>query len=177
MQLPIESPLVPVLFASDATHLNNYSGDGKVWPLYMRIGNIKSSITNKSSNLAWVPVALLPVRLKHIKKVPGGLKKNRNTSLLRSCTACLRLSYVRYRTRYRMESKSHMRIRWFGVTIFGSLQGWRTYGKFNNTLHLFHPMSHLWISCAHAWWISTTPTAQSPPECRVGAEIGQAETP
>ena len=111
------------------------------------------------------------------KRFLSGRKKSRNRSLLRSCTACLRLSYVRYRTRYRMESKSHMWIRWFGVTIFGSLQGWRTYGKFNNTLHLFHPMSHLWISCAHAWWISTTPTAQSPPECRVGAEIGQAETP
>ena len=71
MQLPIGSTLVPVLFASDATHLTNYSGDGKVWPLYMSIGNIKSSMRNKPSNQAWVPVALFPVGPKRVKKVPG----------------------------------------------------------------------------------------------------------
>ena len=71
MQLPIGSMLVPVPFVSDATHLTNYSGDSKVWPLYMRIGNIKSSTRNKPSNHAWVPVGLLPVRPKRVKKVPG----------------------------------------------------------------------------------------------------------
>ena len=70
MELAIGST-VPVLFASDATHLTNFSGDGKVWPLYMSIGNIKSSTRNKSSNQAWVPVALLPVGPKSVKKVPG----------------------------------------------------------------------------------------------------------
>ena len=70
MQLPISSTLVPVLFASDATHLTNYSGDGKVWPLYISFRNIKSSTRNKPSNQVWVPVALLPVRPKPIKKVP-----------------------------------------------------------------------------------------------------------
>ena len=70
MQLPIGSTLVPVLFASDATHLINYSGDGKVWPLDMSIGNIKSSTRNKPSNQAWVPVALWPVGPKGVKKVP-----------------------------------------------------------------------------------------------------------
>ena len=63
--------LVPVLFASDATHLTNHSSDGKVWPLYMSIGNIKLSTRNKPSNQAWVPVALLPVGPKRVKKVPG----------------------------------------------------------------------------------------------------------
>ena len=55
---------------SDATHLTNFSDDGKVWPVYMSIGNIKSSIGNKSSNQVWVPVALLPVGPKRVKKVP-----------------------------------------------------------------------------------------------------------
>jgi len=69
--LPIDSTLVPVLFTSDATHLMNFSGDGKVWPLYMSIGNIKSSIRNNSISHAWVPVAILLNAPKCIKKVPG----------------------------------------------------------------------------------------------------------
>ena len=47
MTLPVGSTLVLVLFASDATHLMNFSGDGTVWPLYMSIANFRSSIRNK----------------------------------------------------------------------------------------------------------------------------------
>src|SRR6266576_3849817 len=71
MELPIGATLVPVLFASDVTHLTNFSGDGKVWPIYMSIGNIKSSPRNKSSNHSWVLVALLLIGPKRVKKVPG----------------------------------------------------------------------------------------------------------
>jgi len=71
MTLPIGSTLVLVLLASDATHLTNFSVDGKVWPLYMSIGNIRSSIRNKLTSHAWVPVAILPNSPKRIKKVPG----------------------------------------------------------------------------------------------------------
>jgi len=71
MTLPVGSTLVPVLFASDATHRTNFSGDGKVWPLYMSIGNIRSSIHNKPTSHAWVLVAILPNSPKHVKKVPG----------------------------------------------------------------------------------------------------------
>jgi len=63
--------LVPILFAFDAAHLANFSGNGKVWPLYMTIGNIKSSIRNKPTSHAWVPVAILLNAPKRIKKVPG----------------------------------------------------------------------------------------------------------
>ena len=71
MTLPIGSTLVLVLFTSDATHLTNFSGDGKVWPSYMSIGNIRSSIRNKPISHAWVPVAIWPNSPKCIKKVPG----------------------------------------------------------------------------------------------------------
>ena len=71
MTLPVGSTLVLVLFVSDTMHLTNFSGDGKVWPLYMSIGNIRSSIRNKPTSHAWVPVAILPNAPKHIKKVPG----------------------------------------------------------------------------------------------------------
>ena len=76
MTLPVGATLVPVLFASDATHLTNFSGDGKVLSAYMSIGNIKSSIRNKPTFHAWVPVAILPNGPKHIKKVPGWSEEN-----------------------------------------------------------------------------------------------------
>ena len=63
------------------------------------------------------------------KRFLCGLKKRRNRSPLRSCTASLRWSYVRYRTRHRMGSKSNMRMRWFRVAIFGLLHGWQTIWK------------------------------------------------
>jgi len=71
MTLPVGSTLVLVLFASDATYLTNFSGDGKAWPLYMSIGNIRSSICNKPTSHAWVLVAILLNSRKHIKKVSG----------------------------------------------------------------------------------------------------------
>jgi len=75
MTLPVGETLVPMLFASDATYLTNFSGDGKVWPLYMSIGNIKSSVRNRPTFYAWVSVALLPSSPKTIKKVPGWLEE------------------------------------------------------------------------------------------------------
>jgi len=71
MTLPVGGTLVPMLFTSDATYLTNFSGDGKVWPLYMSIENIKSSVRNRPTFHTWVPVALLPSSPKRIKKVPG----------------------------------------------------------------------------------------------------------
>lgn len=71
MTLPVGSTLVPVLFASDATHLTNFSGDGKLWPIYMSIGNIPSSIRGKPSQHAWVLIALLPVGPKRVHKQAG----------------------------------------------------------------------------------------------------------
>jgi len=71
MNLPVGSTLVPVLFASDSTHLTNFSGDGKVWPLYMSIGNIKSGIRSRPTSHAWIPVALLPNSSKQVKKITG----------------------------------------------------------------------------------------------------------
>jgi len=75
MTLPVGSTLVPVLFASDTTHLTNFSSDGKVWSLYMSIGNIRSSIRNKPTSHTWVPVAILLNSPKRIKKVPGWSKE------------------------------------------------------------------------------------------------------
>ncbi|RPB21313.1 hypothetical protein L211DRAFT_769374, partial [Terfezia boudieri ATCC MYA-4762] len=42
--LPEDGTLVSILLVSDETHLTNFSGDKKLWPVYMSIGNIGSSI-------------------------------------------------------------------------------------------------------------------------------------
>jgi len=61
---------VPILLASDETHLTNFSGDKKLWPVYMSIGNIRSSIQNMHTMYAWIPIALLPVGPKRVNKIP-----------------------------------------------------------------------------------------------------------
>ncbi|KAF8420920.1 hypothetical protein BGX38DRAFT_1108490 [Terfezia claveryi] len=47
--LPIGSSLVLVLLMSNQTCLTNFSGDKKLWPLFMSIGNIHSEIYNQPS--------------------------------------------------------------------------------------------------------------------------------
>jgi len=75
--LPVSSTLVRVLFTSDATHLTNYSSDGKVWPLYISICNIKSGIWHRPTSHAWIPVALLPNSPKPVKKITGWSEEKR----------------------------------------------------------------------------------------------------
>jgi hypothetical protein len=53
--------LLPILLGSDKTHLTVFAGDKKAWPLYLSLGNIKSSFRNKPSNHTWVLVAYLPI--------------------------------------------------------------------------------------------------------------------
>jgi hypothetical protein len=60
--LPDENgTVVPIILGSDATHLTQFSGGKKAWPVYMTIGNIKSTIRNKPSYSAIILLALLPV--------------------------------------------------------------------------------------------------------------------
>ena len=64
--IPVGYTLILVLVASDQTHLTNYSGDKKLWPVYISIGNIHSTIWNKSSMNAWIPLAFLPIPPKRL---------------------------------------------------------------------------------------------------------------
>jgi hypothetical protein len=57
--------IVPLFGSSDQTHLTNYAGDRKEWPVYLSLGNLDSTIRSKSSNLATIVVALLPVPPKY----------------------------------------------------------------------------------------------------------------
>lgn len=70
-QKPIGSTIVPILGSSDQTHLTNYSGDKKEWPVFLSLGNIRSSERLKATRNCNVLVALLPVPPKHSFRGPG----------------------------------------------------------------------------------------------------------
>jgi len=53
--------VVPIIGLSDQTHLTNFSGDKKAWPVYMTIGNILSETRNTPAKMSVLLVALLPV--------------------------------------------------------------------------------------------------------------------
>jgi len=57
--------VVPLIFMSDGTHLSNFAGDKKEWPVYMTIGNLASKISQIPSTHSIVMVALLPIPIKN----------------------------------------------------------------------------------------------------------------
>jgi hypothetical protein len=62
--VPVGETIVPLIFLSDSTHLTNFAGDKKAWPVYMTIGNIHSTVRMKPTMHSVVLVALLPQPLK-----------------------------------------------------------------------------------------------------------------
>ena len=70
-KIPTGSTLVPILFASDGTQLSTHAGDHELWPLYMSVGNLPSSLRGKPSANSWILIAVLPIPSKkddHIEK-------------------------------------------------------------------------------------------------------------
>ena len=53
---------MPLILFSDATHLTNFSGDKKAWPIYMTIGNL-SAVARGTSSLHELGSDLLQVRV------------------------------------------------------------------------------------------------------------------
>ena len=43
-RLRVGDTQVPLIFMSDGTHLSNFVGDKKEWPVYMTIGYLSSKI-------------------------------------------------------------------------------------------------------------------------------------
>jgi len=54
---------------SDGTHLSNFAGDKKQWPLYMTIRNVSSKISQMASLHRLVMVALVLITIK-IRNIP-----------------------------------------------------------------------------------------------------------
>ena len=66
-QLPAGATIVPVICASEKTHLTNFSGDLHAWPLYLTIGNIRNDIRRTPIMRAWILVGLFLSPLKCAK--------------------------------------------------------------------------------------------------------------
>jgi hypothetical protein len=62
--------IVPLIFMSDATHLTNFAGDHKAWPVYMTIGNLSPAVRMRPATQSVLLVGLLPVPLK-LRDVPA----------------------------------------------------------------------------------------------------------
>ncbi|KAF8574744.1 hypothetical protein K439DRAFT_1286338, partial [Ramaria rubella] len=60
-QVPEGITALPAMFASDATHVTNFSGDGKVHPIYVSSGHIQSMVRNQPSCGAFICVGFVPV--------------------------------------------------------------------------------------------------------------------
>jgi len=65
---------------SDRTHLSNFAGDKKEWPVYMSIGNLSSKICQTPSMHSVVMVALLPIPIKNRNIPQKGLDEQRQTN-------------------------------------------------------------------------------------------------
>jgi hypothetical protein len=63
--LSLGDTLVPLIFMSDGTHLANFSGNKKQWPVYMTIANLSSKICQMTSVHTVVMVALMPIPIKN----------------------------------------------------------------------------------------------------------------
>jgi hypothetical protein len=53
--------VVPIMVASDKTHLSNHAGSKKLWPVYMTIGNLKLRARRAASRSAFVLLGYVPV--------------------------------------------------------------------------------------------------------------------
>src|SRR5690606_11766362 len=52
------------IFASDGTQLSTHAGDHDLWPIYMSLGNLPSSLRSRPSTNSWMLIGLFPIPLK-----------------------------------------------------------------------------------------------------------------
>jgi len=72
--------LVPLMLMSDGTHLSNFAGDMKQWPVYMTIGNLSSKIRQMPSTHSIIMVTLLPIPIKNRNNPQKGQDVQRTTN-------------------------------------------------------------------------------------------------
>ncbi|KAI5793995.1 hypothetical protein FPQ18DRAFT_424746 [Pyronema domesticum] len=71
LKKPAGSMIVPVIGSCDQTHTTNYARDGRLWPVYISLGNIDTSFQCKKSDEYCILLALLPVPPKYTFKGKG----------------------------------------------------------------------------------------------------------
>jgi hypothetical protein len=77
--LRLRDTQVPLIFMSDGTHLSNFAGDKKEWPVYMTIGNLSSKIRQMPLAHTVVMVALMPIPIKNRNIPQKWLDEQRQT--------------------------------------------------------------------------------------------------
>ncbi|KAG9054398.1 hypothetical protein FS842_005248 [Serendipita sp. 407] len=60
-KLPSGSTVIPIILGSDKTHLTQFTGDKKAWPIYMSVGNISSRARQEAASNAWAVIAYIPI--------------------------------------------------------------------------------------------------------------------
>jgi len=65
---------------SNGTHLSNFAGDKKEWPVYMTTGKLSSKIRQMPSTHSVVTVALIPITIKNHHIPLKGLDEQQQTN-------------------------------------------------------------------------------------------------
>jgi len=78
--LRVGDTLVPLIFRSDGTHLSNFAGDKKEWPVYITIGNLSLKIRHMPSTHSVIMVALLPIPIKNCNILQKRLDEQQQTN-------------------------------------------------------------------------------------------------
>jgi len=76
----LRDTLVPLIIMSDGTHLSNFAGNKKEWPVYLTTGNVSSKIRRTPSTHTVVMVALLPMPVKDRNIAQKRLDEQRQTN-------------------------------------------------------------------------------------------------
>jgi len=79
MTFRVDDTLVPIIFLSNGTHLSNFAGDKKEFPVYISIRNVSSKICQIGSTSGIVIIALLPFPIKNRKICQKWLDELRQT--------------------------------------------------------------------------------------------------
>ena len=74
--------MVLIIEISDQTHLTNFSGDKKAWPVYITIGNLPSTRRNRAGSMAILLLALLLIPAKFAKSPADKLQRQMNADRL-----------------------------------------------------------------------------------------------
>ncbi|KAG9055314.1 hypothetical protein FS842_002523 [Serendipita sp. 407] len=83
--------VVPVILGSDKTHLTQFTGDKKAWPVYMSLGNISSKARRGTTMNAWAVIAYIPIITWNDEKEVHGTLASR---LFHQCMAIVLQSLV-----------------------------------------------------------------------------------